>query len=110
MRCVRTFGSLGLLSRIWTVLGYFQPNDEMTSLRFNDKMTRKHVISSCPAPAGVISSCLLGSLAVHEQRRFVLLDRGLIDDNLVHVGGIRQFEHRIDQRLLQDGTQAAGPG
>ena len=39
-----------------------------------------------------------------------VFDRGLVHHDLVDVGRIGQLEHGVDQRLLQDGTQAPGPG
>ena len=56
------------------------------------------------------NSSLLGRLSVDQQRNMVVFDGGRIHHHLFDVACIRQFEHRVDEGLLQNRTQAASTG
>src|SRR5207253_913445 len=52
----------------------------------------------------------LGLVGVDEQGLAVAIDAVLVDDDLLDVRQRRQVEHDVQERVLDDRTQAAGAG
>ncbi|OIQ72054.1 hypothetical protein GALL_463250 [mine drainage metagenome] len=57
-----------------------------------------------------IKSGFFGSFVIDQQRALVFVNGGFIKNHLLDVGQVGQVKHRVNQRLLQNRTQAACTG